>query len=36
VVENCTDPEIRAEYETIRNEIIRAYKAANKPLWETP
>jgi hypothetical protein len=36
VVENCTDPELKAEYETIRSEIVRAHKAAFKPLWETP
>ena len=36
VVEECTDPELKAEYETIRSEIVRAYRAANKPLWETP
>jgi hypothetical protein len=36
VVEACTDSELKPEYETIRSEIIRAYKAANKPLWETP
>jgi hypothetical protein len=35
-VENCADPELRSEYQTIRDEIVRAYRAANKPLWETP
>lgn len=35
VVENCTDPELREEYRLIRDEIVRAYRAANRPLWET-
>lgn len=35
VIENCTDPELRAEYEIIRSEIVRSCRAANKPLWET-
>lgn len=36
VVEECADPELKAEYQTIRDEIVRAYRAASKPLWETP
>lgn len=36
VIENCTDEALRAEYEIIRNEIVGAYRAAGKPLWETP
>lgn len=35
VVEECADPELKVEYQTIRDEIVRAYRAANKPLWET-
>lgn len=36
MVDECTDPELQGEYRLIRDEIIRAYRAANKPLWETP
>jgi hypothetical protein len=36
VVDECTDPELQGEYRLIRDEIIRAYRASNKPLWETP
>jgi len=35
VVENCPDSDLKAEYQTVRDEIVRAYRAANKPLWET-
>jgi hypothetical protein len=36
VVETCINPELREEYRLIRDEIVRAYRAANRPLWETP
>jgi hypothetical protein len=36
VVDECEDAELKGEYQTIRDEIVRAYRAANKPLWETP
>lgn len=36
VVDECTDSELQDEYRLIRDEIIRAYRASNKPLWETP
>lgn len=36
VVETCVDAELRSEYETIRNAVVEGYKAAHKPLWETP
>jgi len=35
VVEQCVDPELKAEYEIIRAEIIRAHRSAGKSLWET-
>lgn len=36
VIENCTDDALREEYQTIRSAIVSSYRAALKPLWETP
>jgi hypothetical protein len=34
VVEDCTDPELRESYRTIREAIVDGYRAQGKPLWE--
>lgn len=36
VVEKCIDPELKAEYQTIRDAIVTSRRATNQPLWETP
>ncbi|KVP90913.1 hypothetical protein WJ95_09475 [Burkholderia ubonensis] len=34
VIENCTDPQLREEYQAIRDAIVGSYRAQGKPLWE--
>lgn len=36
VVEECIDPELRAEYTTLREGVIEHYRTRGIPLWETP
>lgn len=36
VIEECIDPALRAEYETIRTHVVDSYRARGKKLWETP
>jgi len=35
VVENCSDPELRESYASIREAVLNGYRNANKPAWET-
>ncbi|GJH31423.1 hypothetical protein CBA19CS91_01720 [Paraburkholderia hospita] len=36
VVEECADPELKAEYAAMRETIIDNYRMRGQPLWETP
>lgn len=34
VIENCTDPELRESYRSIREAVVEGYRAKGLPLWE--
>jgi len=36
VIDDCTDPELKAEYAAMRQTIVDNYRMRGQPLWETP